>query len=96
MENATYSVISPEGYASIVWKDSSKAMGAVRDMHIAAEDLKKLGVIEKIIPEYRDNENSIQKTSEFLKKEIHAFLDRMSGFSEEEIAEDRYKRFRKF
>ena len=52
MENATYCVLSPEGFASILWKDGKRAKEASEIMKITAMDLKSLGVIEQIIPEY--------------------------------------------
>ena len=52
MENATYSVLSPEGFASILWKDGKRAKEAAEVMKITAKDLLELGIIEKIIPEY--------------------------------------------
>ena len=52
MENATYSILSPEGFASILWKDADRAREASEVMNITSEDLKRLGVIERIVPEY--------------------------------------------
>src|SRR5699024_11673156 len=51
MENATYSILSPEGFASILWKDSKKAKEAAEVMKITAKDLLELGVVEQVIPE---------------------------------------------
>jgi acetyl-CoA carboxylase carboxyl transferase subunit alpha len=51
LENAGYSILSPEGFASILWKDSSKAEQAAKDMKMTAEDLYRLGVVDAIIPE---------------------------------------------
>ena len=96
-ENATYSVLSPEGYASIVWKDSSRAPEAAEKMHMTAQDLKTLGIIDRIIPEFggANNEN-VGVISEHLKEQIIKFLTKMSGKSMETILEDRYRKFRKF
>lgn len=96
LENATYSIISLEGYASIVWKDASRAEEAAKDMCITAEELKKIGIIEKIIPEYKDEKDGIIKTSDYLKAEIMQFLIDMSKKTKEEIVKERYERFRKF
>ena len=52
LENAVYSILSPEGYASILWKDSNRAEEAAEVMQLTAQDLSRLGVIEKVIPEY--------------------------------------------
>ena len=51
MENAVYSVLSPEGFASILWKDSKRADEAARVMKMTAAELKELGIIERVIPE---------------------------------------------
>ncbi|GAA3320601.1 hypothetical protein GCM10020331_032250 [Ectobacillus funiculus] len=58
LENSTYSVISPEGAATILWKDASKAKEAAEAMGITAADLKRLGVIDEIIPEVRGRSTS--------------------------------------
>lgn len=95
LENATYSILSPEGYASILWKDSSRAEEAAEVMKITAQDLKELGIIEQIIPEYGGaDELSVPYIGAYLKKNIKGFLEKYSSMTPEEIAEDRYKRFR--
>lgn len=95
-ENATYSILTPEGYASIMWKDSSRAEEAAEEMHITAQDLKKLGIIEKIIPELGGaRKDKVPFISNFLKENIIEFLNAMSRKSPEEIVEERYQRFRK-
>lgn len=95
LENATYSILSPEGYASILWKDSSRAEEAAEVMKITAQDLKELGIIEQIIPEYGGaDELSVPYIGAYLKKNIKEFLEKYSSMAPEEIAEDRYKRFR--
>ena len=95
MENATYSILSPEGFASILWKDSNKAKEASEVMNITAEDLKRLGVIEKIIPEFGGaDQKSVEAIGGYLKEQIKLFLERYNGISGEEIAEQRYQRFR--
>lgn len=97
MENATYSILSPEGFASILWKDGSKAKEASEVMNITAEDLKRLGVIEQIIPEFGGaDKKSEAAIGSYLKERIKLFLERYSGMSGEEIAEQRYHRFRAF
>lgn len=95
LENATYSILSPEGYASILWKDSSRAEEAAEVMKITAQDLKELGIIEQIIPEYGGaDELSVPYIGAYLKKNIKELLEKYSSMTPEEIAEDRYKRFR--
>lgn len=97
MENATYSILSPEGFASILWKDSNKAKEASEVMNITAEDLKRLGVIEQIIPEFGGaDKKSVESIGGYMKEQIKLFLERYSGMSGEEIAEQRYQRFRSF
>lgn len=97
MENATYSILSPEGFAAILWKDGSKAKEASEVMGITAEDLKKLGVIEKIIPEYGTaSSENLEKISQFMKTNIKSFLSSYENKTGEEIAMERYNRFRKY
>ena len=91
-ENATYSVISPEGCASILWKDSSKVAEASECLKMTAEDLAKLGAVEQVIPE-----NGF--TDAFyagLKEKIAAFFAEKKAVPAEELVEARYRRFRKF
>ncbi len=97
LENATYSILSPEGFSSILWKDSSRAKEASEVMKITARDLYKLGIIDKIIPEY-GGATDITKDAigGFLRDNICAFLEKYKGMSEEEIREERYTRFRNF
>ena len=61
LENAIYSILSPEGYASIVWKDGSKAQEAAQEMKLTAQDLYDLQVIDKIIKEDKNIFNNIKK-----------------------------------
>ena len=77
MENSTYSVLSPEGFASILWKDGSRASEAAKVMKITAADLKELGVIEKVIrePEPASIDNIIE-LSEEIREMIVDFLKR--------------------
>lgn len=97
MENAIYSILSPEGFSAILWKDNSRAAEASEKMKITAQELKKLGVVEKIIPEYGTaSAENCEKISEYMKKEIKKFLKKYEGKTGEEIAEERYKRFRSF
>lgn len=97
MENATYSILSPEGFASILWKDASAAPKASEVMNITAQDLKRLGVVEKIIPEFGGaNPNTAEAIGEYMRDEIVKFLDACEGKDWESFAEDRYKRFRKY
>jgi acetyl-CoA carboxylase carboxyl transferase subunit beta len=97
LENATYSILSPEGFASILWKDANRAQEASEMMKITAADLLELGVIEKIIPEYGGaDEMNKEAIGRYLKREICAFLEQYKGKSGEEICKARYDRFRGF
>lgn len=95
MENATYSVLSPEGFASILWKDGKRAKEASEIMKITAEDLKELGIIELIIPEREPAMlENIAEIAAYMKKNISRFLEDQNQLQIEEIADQRYRRFR--
>ena len=91
LENAIYSILSPEGYASILWKDASRAEEAAEKMKLTAEDLYDLNVIDKIINE---PENDFDKLTSNMKNEIVDTIDILKQMTEKEIVEDRYKKFR--
>lgn len=95
LENAIYSILSPEGYSSILWKDSSRYKEAAEKMKLTAEDLLELNVIDKIIPEKVGNiEESFIQTSDYLKKEILNTLKEFKKMNTDEIVEQRYDKFR--
>lgn len=97
LENATYSILSPEGYASILWKDSSRAEEASRVMKITADDLYALKVVDKIVPEFGEaSDESKGAIGSYLREQICLFLQKYEGKSAEEIAQERYDRFRQF
>lgn len=95
LENAIYSILSPEGFSSILWKDSSRAKEAAEKMKLTANDLYEFEIIDKIIeePEFDDPEftNIISKK---IRNEILSFLQEMKGKSKEDIVEERYQKFR--
>ncbi len=96
LENAIYSILSPEGFASILWKDQTKVKEAAEKMKLTAKDLFELGVIDKVIKEPKEeNEDSFLKLTNNLKKEINKALKEFSSMTKEEIVEDRYCKFRK-
>lgn len=96
MENAIYSVLSPEGFASILWKDSKRAQEAAEVMKITAADLKKLGVIDQIIPEPQPAcGQNLRALSMDMKQRIQRFLMTYQQLEGDEIAALRYERFRK-
>ena len=96
MENATYTILSPEGFASILWKDSRKAPEAAEVMKVTAAHLKELGIIERIIPEeYPASEENLPEIAEYMKIRMKQFLEKQTGKSGLQIAQERYERFRK-
>lgn len=95
MENATYTILSPEGFASIMWKDASRAEEAAEWMRVTAEDLKDLGIIEKIIPEPQPaNPQNVGKIAGVMQEEIRRFLHTYLPMDGQQLAEQRYQRFR--
>ncbi len=95
LENATYSVLSPEGFASILWKDSKRAGEAAEVMKITAADLQELKIVERIIPENEalclDNMESVACQ---LRTDIVEFINQYKDKSRDEIVAERYERFR--
>ena len=95
LENAIYSILSPEGFASILWKDSKKAADAARVMKITAADLYERGLIEQIIPEEEPaSSETLPVLAEELRQRVEEFLSRYKAMSPEEILGERYQRFR--
>jgi acetyl-CoA carboxylase carboxyl transferase alpha subunit len=95
LENAIYSILSPEGYASILWKDSSRIEEAAQKMKLTAKDLYDLKVIDKIIKEPAgDEEKSFKTICKSLKTEITNTIDEMKDLEPEQIVEERYQKFR--
>lgn len=95
LENAIYSILSPEGYSSILWKDPSRYKEAAEKMKLTAKDLYELNIIDKIIPEKNEiSEENFSKTSEILKKEIIKEIKKTNKMTSEQIVEERYKKFR--
>ncbi len=93
MENSIYSVISPEGCASILWRDAKKVREASQCLRLTAEDLLEMGVIERIIPESdKDFDTAYILLQTWLKKAI----DDRKDVPVDELLEKRYERFRKF
>lgn len=95
LENATYSVISPEGAASILWKDASLAEKAAESMRITAQDLKELGIIDEIIPEplggaHRNVEEQAKNIDQVLVKSLLHF----ANFTPEQLLEQRWEKYK--
>lgn len=93
LENAIYSILSPEGYSSILWKDSSRYKEAAEKMKLTAKDLYDLKIIDKIIKE-PTGENSFEKIANSLKKEIKSSISEMNMKDKQQIVEQRYSKFR--
>ena len=95
LENSIYSILSPEGYSSILWKDASRFKEAAEKMKLTAEDLLELKVIDKIIKEPKGElEEAFKQTAKILKKEILADMKEFKKMTEEDIVEQRYAKFR--
>lgn len=95
LENAIYSILSPEGYSSILWKDSSRYKEAAEKMKLTAKDLYDLKVIDKIIKEPDENdEEAFKKIARDLKQEINKWVSGVKSKTEEEIVDERYLKFR--
>lgn len=91
MQNAIYSVISPRGCASILWKDASRELDAAQALHITADDLLQFGMIEGIIKEGMTQSAYFKN----IKTTLTAALKRLSAMSEQELQNQRYEKFRK-
>lgn len=96
LENSVYSVLSPEGFASILWKDSSRSVEAAKMMKLTAADLKKLGVIERVFPEPQNfSALTMKPTAELLRAGLAEFLTKYQKLETKDLLEGRYERFRK-
>lgn len=93
LENAIYSILSPEGYSSILWKDSSRYKEAAEKMKLTAKDLYELKIIDKIIKEPK-KEDSFNEICNNLKKEIESIVSKINKKSIETILEERYQKYR--
>ncbi|MCM3717920.1 acetyl-CoA carboxylase carboxyl transferase subunit alpha [Fictibacillus phosphorivorans] len=96
LENSTYSVISPEGAAAILWKDASQAKKAAESMRITAPDLKELGIIDEIIEEVKGGAHKDPKRqSEEIDAVLESSLNHLLTMSEDELIEQRYEKYKK-
>ncbi|MEK4305520.1 acetyl-CoA carboxylase carboxyl transferase subunit alpha [Oceanobacillus sp. M60] len=96
LENATYSVISPEGAASILWKDAGEAQRAAETMQITAPDLKKLGVIDEMIPEPKGGAHrDIDIQAGLIDQVLEKSLNELKALSPEDIVEERWQKYKK-
>jgi acetyl-CoA carboxylase carboxyl transferase subunit alpha len=95
LEFATYSVISPEGCASILWKDGSRAAEAAEQLKVTADHLLRFGVVDALVPEppggaHRDHDEAARRLSEAIETQLQA----LAPLSGPHLVEDRYRRFR--
>ena len=92
LENAVYSVISPEGAASIVWKDAGRAEDASEALKLTAQDLFGFGIVERVFSEENGNFDKVQKN---LRTALIGELKTLSALGAAELTEERYRRFRR-
>jgi acetyl-CoA carboxylase carboxyl transferase subunit alpha len=96
LENSIYAILSPEGFASILYKDSTKAEQAASDMKLTAQDLLNFGIIDGIIPEPQGGaHNDFDGMAENIKSVIEADLQELLQLELDELLEKRYHKFRK-
>lgn len=96
LENSIYSVLSPEGFASILWKDSKKASEAAEVMKLTAQDLEKLGVIERVIAEPEEfSDTNLALVCRDMDRKITGFLEKYCAMDTEKLTARRYDRFRR-
>ncbi len=95
LENSIYSILSPEGFASILWKDSSKAKEAAEVMKLTAENLKAQGIVERVFAEPQTyTVQNMDSVIMQINEAIEEFLMRYGSMSEQELIRHRYERFR--
>lgn len=95
LENSIYSILSPEGFASILWKDSSKAKEAAEVMKLTAQDLQEKGIVEQVISEPEEfTVENLESVACELQKKIEMFISKYGEMSNEELVAQRYQRFR--
>ena len=93
LENSIYAVLSPEGFASILWKDGSRAMEAAELMKITSYELLDMQVVDKVISEVGLSSKELIKQ---VKEQLQAELDTLGKLSLDQLIEERYQRFRKY
>ena len=96
LENSIYSILSPEGFASILWKDSKRAKEAAEVMKLTAKDLYEAGIVEQVFAEPEEfTSETFARVTENLREHIRSFLNTYQGMEEVERTEKRYQRFRR-
>ena len=97
LENSIYSILSPEGFASILWKDGKRAPEAAALMKVTAKDLLEMGIVDDVIEEPMPaSEANLVELSNDMKNRIRGFLAENLEKEPEVLAEERYARFRQF
>ena len=97
LENSIYAILSPEGYASILWKDSKRANEAASEMKLTAKDMLDLGIVEKVIDEPEDlKEENLGSVASRIKNGLTEFIKANLEFDSSALCEARYQRYRKF
>ncbi|MFY4774618.1 acetyl-CoA carboxylase carboxyl transferase subunit alpha [Metabacillus sp. RGM 3146] len=95
LENSTYSVISPEGAAALLWKDASLAKKAAETMKITAPDLKELGVVDEIIPEVKGGAHKdIKEQASFIRNELERSMASLGKMEKASLIEHRYNKYK--
>ena len=96
LENSVYSLLSPEGFASILWKDAGRAKEAAEVMKITADDLKNYDIIDKVIKEPEGGaQNDIKLVADSIKENLETAILELSNKSKDDLIKDRYNKFRK-
>lgn len=96
LENSVYSILSPEGFASILWKDSTKAEEAAKVMRLTADDLKEMGIVEKVFDEPEHfTVDTMEPVAAELERSIEEYLEEYESKDVQALVDDRYERFRR-
>ena len=95
LENAVYSVISPEGCASILWKDASRTSQAAECLKLTAQELLELGVVERVLKEPKDPQKGFDKVYQRVGRDLYSAFQQGLRLSGEELSRRRYQRFRR-
>ena len=94
LENAIYSVLSPEGFATILWKDSSRAAEAAALMKITGSDLLGFGIIDQLIPEFGESQIDLPKTAQAMKTLLISDMEELGTLSKEQLVDNRAAKYR--
>jgi len=96
LENAVYSVISPESCAAIIYRDSGKAEQAAAALRLTAEELLSFGLIDEIVPEPEGGaQENPDAAADYLRQALERRLDEMAGWSGDRLVQHRYDKFRR-